>query len=129
MLWITIRVYVYRGMVYTSFSGQALSKNVSNTITTLGNYGAGRQCSNCSLYLHGGVNVLHECVTSITLSCSLCSTCRLGEACSHIAALLSCVVQAVVARQSSGSYSCTSQKCVWLPPAKNVIDMLVTCDV
>lgn len=55
MLWITIRVYVYRGMVYTSFSGQALSKNVSNTITTLGNYGAGRQCSNCSLYLHGRV--------------------------------------------------------------------------
>lgn len=68
---------------------------------------------------------LHECITSIyvsTCNCHMCSTCiyRLGEACSHIAALLSCVVKAAEARQTCGRDSCTSQKCMWLPPAKNV---------
>lgn len=44
----------------------------------------------------------------------------LGEACSHIAALLSCVVKASQARQSAGVDSSTSVACSWLPPSRNV---------
>lgn len=46
--------------------------------------------------------------------------CRLGEACSHIATVLTSVVKADEARKKCGSDSCTSQKCMWLPPAMNV---------
>lgn len=45
---------------------------------------------------------------------------RLGEACSHIATVLTCIVKAGEARMKSGSDACTSQKCMWLPPARNV---------
>lgn len=45
---------------------------------------------------------------------------RLGETCSHVAAILSCVVEAVEARKAQGSSSCTSQKCTWLSSARNV---------
>lgn len=45
---------------------------------------------------------------------------RLGEACSHLAALLSCVVEASVARQMSGRDCCTAKKCLWLQPATSV---------
>jgi len=43
---------------------------------------------------------------------------RLGEACSHIAALLSCVIAAVESREKAGIDSVTSQSCKWLPPAR-----------
>ena len=43
---------------------------------------------------------------------------RIGEACSHVATVLSCIVKAHESRQNSNS--CTSQACQWLPPAKNV---------
>ena len=46
--------------------------------------------------------------------------CRLGEACSHIAALISCVIATVESREKAGIDSVTSQSCKWLPPARNV---------
>ena len=45
---------------------------------------------------------------------------RLGEACSHLAALLSCLVTAVESRERAGTDSITSLSCKWLPPTKNV---------
>ena len=45
---------------------------------------------------------------------------RLGEACSHIAAVLSCLVRAAEAQLKTGQTSCTSQKCSWLPTTKSV---------
>ena len=45
---------------------------------------------------------------------------RLGEACCHIAAVLSCLVRGTEMRSKSGVESCTSQPCAWLPPARNV---------
>ncbi|XP_065919932.1 uncharacterized protein [Dysidea avara] len=42
----------------------------------------------------------------------------LGEACSHIAAIISSLVAANSIRQRSASV--TSQRCMWLPPAKSV---------
>ena len=46
--------------------------------------------------------------------------CSLGEACSHIAAVLSCLVRATELRHKSGLDSCTSQQCSWLPTARDV---------
>ena len=43
---------------------------------------------------------------------------RLGEACSYIAAIISSLVAANSIRQRSASV--TSQRCMWLPPAKSV---------
>ena len=45
---------------------------------------------------------------------------RLGEACAHIAAILSCLVRATQMRQKSGVDSCTSQLCTWLPTSHQV---------
>jgi hypothetical protein len=45
----------------------------------------------------------------------------LGEACSHIAAILMCVVHAAERRRQSGENSCISRSCYWLPPSKDVI--------
>ena len=45
---------------------------------------------------------------------------RLGEACSHVTALLTYVVKENAARQKTGRDSCTSAACAWLPPPKNV---------
>lgn len=44
----------------------------------------------------------------------------LGEACSHIAAVLSALVNASDMRNRSGVDACTSKPCSWLPPAHNV---------
>lgn len=49
----------------------------------------------------------------------------LGEACSHVATLLSCVVKAAELRRSMGRESCTSKKCVWLPSANDVAPAFV----
>ena len=51
---------------------------------------------------------------------------RLGEACSHVAAILTCVIRANVLRTQSAVEACTSKKCAWLPPACNV-SLLDTC--
>lgn len=45
---------------------------------------------------------------------------RLGEACSHIAAILSCLVRSAEVKQQSGIDSCTSKQCSWLPTARDV---------
>ena len=44
----------------------------------------------------------------------------MGEACSHIAAVLSCIVKSVEAQEQSGVESCTSKACYWLPAARKV---------
>ena len=96
-------------------------KDVGYATTTLGHSGSGGCCSSHSLYLHGRVMILYDlCYTSTRVSSITFVNNRLGEACSHIATLLSCVVKAAEACQVQGSNSCTSQKCVWLPPARNV---------
>ena len=51
--------------------------------------------------------------------------CRLGEACSHIAAILSCFVRATELCYKSGLDSCTSQQCSWLPTARDVSKEIV----
>ena len=48
------------------------------------------------------------------------SSYRLGEACSHIAAVLSCLVRSAEVKQQSGPDSCTSKQCSWLPTARDV---------
>ena len=45
---------------------------------------------------------------------------RLGESCSHVAALLTTVVKAVDCRKQAGLNACTSQACYWLPSAAKV---------
>lgn len=47
-------------------------------------------------------------------------TCRIGEACSHIAAVISCLVRAADLQARSGVTACTSQKFSWLPVARDV---------
>ena len=65
--------------------------------------------------------ILHACVTDgCRHNFCVYIFCRLGEACSHIAALLSCLVAAVESRENAGTDSVTSQSCKWLPPANNV---------
>lgn len=44
----------------------------------------------------------------------------LGEACTHIAATVTCVINAVEARMKAGT-SCTSQPCYWLPVKRDVV--------
>ena len=48
--------------------------------------------------------------------------CRFGEACSHIAAILSCLVKATELRYKSDLDSCTSQR---LPTARDVSKEIV----
>ena len=45
---------------------------------------------------------------------------RLGEACSHIAAILSCMIRSAEVKQQSGIDSCTSKQCSWLPTVRDV---------
>ena len=45
---------------------------------------------------------------------------RLGEACSHVAAVISCLIEAAQYQQQTGTTACTSQKCRWLPTVRNV---------
>ena len=44
----------------------------------------------------------------------------LGEACCHIAAIISGLVNATEVRRNSGSDAYTSRKCVWLPATQDV---------
>ncbi len=46
--------------------------------------------------------------------------CRPGEACSHIAAVISCLVRAAEVQTTSGATACTSKMCSWLPVARDV---------
>jgi len=46
---------------------------------------------------------------------------RLGEACSHFAAIFSCVFNAAETYQRSGTDSCISKQCSWLPTAQEVL--------
>ena len=45
---------------------------------------------------------------------------RLGEACSHIATIASCMINAREARQQTGADSCTSTLCGWGHLAREV---------
>ena len=45
---------------------------------------------------------------------------RLGEACSHIAAIASCMINAVEVRKQNGADSCTSNLCGWNHSASEV---------
>ncbi|XP_072176345.1 uncharacterized protein [Diadema setosum] len=45
----------------------------------------------------------------------------LGEACSHIAALVLSVIKANQLRKIPGEDACTSKTCAWLPPNRNVV--------
>ena len=45
---------------------------------------------------------------------------RLGEACSHIAAVVSCMINATEVRKRSGADSCTSTLCGWNHCAREV---------
>ena len=45
---------------------------------------------------------------------------RLGEACSHIAAIASCMINAREACQQTGADSCTSTLCGWSHSAREV---------
>ena len=45
---------------------------------------------------------------------------RLGETCSHVAAVITCLIRAAELQSSSGDSACTSQKCSWLPTAQDV---------
>ena len=45
---------------------------------------------------------------------------RLGEACSHIAAITSCMINATEVRQQTGADSCTSTLCGWSRSAREV---------
>ena len=49
----------------------------------------------------------------------------LGEACSHIAAILTCVINASEARKQAGYNSCTSHLCSWLPSPNDVCELLI----
>ena len=60
---------------------------------------------------------LHELELCINLHVSHA---RLGEVCSHIAAVLSCLVRSAEDQLKTGQTSCTSQKCSWLPTTKSV---------
>ena len=63
------------------------------------------------------------CYTGILLFYSIFCLhviCRLGEVCSHVAAIISCLVRASEAQSKSGATSCTSQKCSWLPASRDV---------
>ena len=55
--------------------------------------------------------------------------CRLEEACSPIAAVLSCLIRATQLRLQSGLDSCTSRECMWLAPAQNVCHCTGRCSV
>ena len=48
-------------------------------------------------------------------------TYRLGEACSHVAAVISCLIEAAQDQEQMGTTACTSQRCSWLPTIRNVI--------
>ena len=50
---------------------------------------------------------------SASQSNSVTSFNRLGEACSHIAAVVSCLINATEIRKQSGADSCTSTLCGW----------------
>jgi hypothetical protein len=52
--------------------------------------------------------------------CTCMAGLRIGEACTYIATVLSCVVKAAETRKNSGMNSCTSKICQWLPPSKNI---------
>ena len=45
---------------------------------------------------------------------------RLGEACSHVAAVLSCLIKATEARKKSGAEAFTSRRSAWLLPVQDV---------
>ena len=49
-----------------------------------------------------------------------CAHSRLGEACSHVAAIISCVIRASQLQERSGATARTSQECTWLPTARDV---------
>ena len=40
--------------------------------------------------------------------------------CSHIAAIISCIIRASELQSRSGTSACTSQKCSWLPTTRDV---------
>ena len=50
----------------------------------------------------------------------LCTSCRLEEACTNIAAVISCLIRASELRANSGATACTSKECAWLPIAWDV---------
>ena len=49
----------------------------------------------------------------------------LGETCSHVAAVISCLIKAAQLQYSSGDSACTSQQCSWLPTAIDVSKLAV----
>ena len=67
--------------------------------------------------MHGRVCTQYQYTTAL-LVCVV--VLRLGEACSHVAAILSSLATATDVQLKSGINSCTSQTCMWLPPAKNM---------
>ena len=48
---------------------------------------------------------------------------RLGETCSHVAAIISAVIQACEIRDESGQNASTSQKCAWLPAPSHTVNI------
>ncbi|KAL5503638.1 hypothetical protein EMCRGX_G010616 [Ephydatia muelleri] len=44
----------------------------------------------------------------------------LGESCSHVAAIICCLVRAAESQKKFGEDACTSKKCSWLPAIKEV---------
>ena len=52
--------------------------------------------------------------------CCYLFTHSLGEACSHVAAVLSCVIKANELRKQSGMDACTSSLCSWNHSTKEV---------
>ncbi|KAL5516642.1 hypothetical protein EMCRGX_G002028 [Ephydatia muelleri] len=56
-----------------------------------------------------------------TVLCAHC-TCMagLGESCSHVAAIICCLVRAAESQKKFGEDACTSKKCSWLPAIKEV---------
>ena len=105
--------------VYLNTADQAFSEDVCNSPVTLGGcWEKGRDCSR-SLHLHGWVRLMwFDC--HLLLLVLFVYIYRLGEDCSHVAAVLSRLVRATGTCKKSGTNFCTSQECYWLPPFCNV---------
>jgi len=106
---------LFQTVIIIYYKGYAFTKDFWHATYTMAHNRRGWRDISSTLQLYGRVCMIakHNGIIFDTVNWF-----RLGEACSHIAAIISTLVAANSIRQRSTSV--TSQRCSWLPPAKNV---------